>query len=368
MRIISSVCLGALPLVILGLLSCKSNQEINSSTETPPPAPLIYRVAFGSCCSEAHPLPIFYEVIKHQPDVFVFLGDNVYGDTNDMSVLRKKYQQLGDKASYKALKEKVEILATWDDHDYGRNDAGKNYPHKAASKKVFLEFFDEPKDSDRYKHDGIYTSTVRKVGNKTVQFILLDGRTFRDDLKRFDSKSSGKKSFYRWEYSPHTDTSTTFLGEEQWKWLEGELFKPADFRILATGSQFGIEANGYEAWANFPHEQDRLVSLVKKTQANHLIAISGDVHYAEISKFQNPHSYPIFDVTASGLSRKWHFATPNKNRIEGPVMDNHFGLLTIDFSADQPNVKAEIWDGTGNQRIEYTIPFETISFPVSSQE
>ena len=125
----------------------------------------------------------------------------------------------------------------------------------------------------------------------------------------------------------------------------------------------GIEPNGYEAWANFPHEQDRLVQLVKATKANHLVAISGDVHYAEISKFKNPHSYPIYDITASGLSQKWHFATPNKNRIEGPIMDNHFGLLTIDFSADQPNVQAEIWDETGNQRIEYTIPFETIRFP-----
>ena len=84
--------------------------------------------------------------------------------------------------------------------------------------------------------------------------------------------------------------------------------------------------------------------------------------YAEISKFENTHSYPIHDITASGLSQKWHFATPNKNRIEGPIMDNHFGLLTIDFSADQPNVQAEIWDETGNQRVEYTIPFETMRF------
>jgi len=73
--------------------------------------------------------------------------------------------------------------------------------------------------------------------------------------------------------------------------------------------------------------------------------LSGDVHYAEISKFENTHSYPIYDITASGLSQKWHFATPNENRIEGPVMDNHFGLLTIDFSADPPNVQAEISNG-----------------------
>ena len=46
-------------------------------------------------------------------------------------------------------------------------------------------------------------------------------------------------------------------------------------------------------------------------------------------------------------------------------MENHFGMLTIDFSADKPYVKAEAWDGTGNQRIEYTIPLDTIRFPVT---
>ena len=321
---------------------------------------MVYKVAFGSCAHQSHDLPIFHEVIRHQPDAFVFLGDNIYGDTNDMEVMRKKYLQLGEKPSYKALKSNMEILATWDDHDYGQNDAGKNYPHKEESKRIFLEFFEEPKDSERHNHPGIYTSEIRKVGDKTIQFIILDTRTFRDDLK---DNISGIKTFYRWRYQPHTDTSPTLLGESQWQWLEKELQKQADFRILATSIQFGIEANGYEAWANLPHEQQRLTQLIKKTQANHLVTISGDVHYAEISQFSSPDCYPIYDITASGLSQKWHFATPNKNRIEGPIMENHFGLLTIDFSDDQPHAKAEVWDHTGNQRIEYSIPLETIRFP-----
>jgi alkaline phosphatase D len=352
-----------LTLLGLSLISCKQAPTTEGSTKPPLSSePLTFKVAFGSCGQQNHPLPILNEVVKHQPDLFVFLGDNVYGDTHDMAVLRSKYQQLADKPSYQNLKKNVKIEATWDDHDYGKNDAGKNYPQKEASKQIFLKFFDEPKDSERYQHKGIYAAKTYQAGDKTVQLILLDGRTFRDDLLHFSTLKNPKKSFYRREYTPHTDTSTTMLGEQQWQWLEKELLKPADFRILATGTQFGIQANGYEAWANFPHEQERLVKLIQKTKANHLVAISGDVHYAEISKFNSEHSYPIFDVTASGLSQKWHFAAPNKNRIEGPIMENHFGLLTIDFSAKNPHVKAEIWDDTGNQRVEYTIPFQTISF------
>lgn len=322
-----------------------------------------FTIAFGSCGSQEHPLPIFNDVVKHEPDVFIFLGDNIYGDTEDMEILRQKYEQLGSKPSYQNLKRQTDILAVWDDHDYGKNDAGKHYPQKEASKELFLDFFEEPKDSARYRHEGIYHSVYRKVGDKTIQILLLDSRTFRDDLlKVSDQKNAPKKSFYPLDYAPHTNQTATLLGEAQWAWLEDELSKPADSRILASGTQFGIEYNGYEAWANFPHEQERLVQLIKKTQANHLVILSGDVHYAEISTFEHDDCYPLYDVTASGLSKTWKFATPNKNRIEGPIMDNHFGLLTIMFFGPDSRMLAEIWDIRGNQRVEYEIPFHEISF------
>ena len=161
---------------------------------------------------------------------------------------------------------------------------------------------------------------------------------------------------------PHTDESKAFLGEEQWSWLEGELKKKADLRIIASGSQFSHEYNGYESWTNFPHEQERLIQLIKKTKANHLLFISGDVHYAEVSKFEHPDCYPIYDVTSSGLSSTWRFATPNKNRMEGPIMENHFGLLTVNFEHEDPFVLAEVWDIRGNQRVEFSIPLSEISF------
>ena len=322
-----------------------------------------YTIAFGSCSKEQQEIPILSDIAELKPDCFIFLGDNIYGDTRDMSVLRAKYEKLGNKTSYQNLKAATEILAIWDDHDYGANDAGKEYPFKAESKKLFLEFFEEPSDSERFKHEGIYHSVYRKVGTHTVQIILLDNRTFRDELNRMASqKGKHPKYFYRLAYTPHADSSKTLLGAEQWAWLEEELKRPADFRVLASGTQFGIEYNGYEAWANFPHEQERLIQLIKKTQANRLVVLSGDVHYAEISKFEHSDCYPIYDLTSSGLSSKWSFATPNQNRIEGPIMENHFGLLTLDFGASKPEAKAEVWDIRGNQRIEYTIPFDEISF------
>jgi alkaline phosphatase D len=93
-----------------------------------------------------------------------------------------------------------------------------------------------------------------------------------------------------------------------------------------------------------------------------VIFLSGDVHYGEISKLQAPNLYPIYDITSSGLSSTWYFATPNKNRIEGAIMENHFGLLSIDWAPANPSIKMELWDINDNQRVEYTIGLDEISF------
>jgi hypothetical protein len=76
----------------------------------------------------------------------------------------------------------LRYIATWDDHDYGVNDGGKEYPKKEESKKIFLDFFKEPDTSSRWKHKGIYTSYYYGEAGKKLQVIVLDCRTFRDRL------------------------------------------------------------------------------------------------------------------------------------------------------------------------------------------
>lgn len=322
------------------------------------------KIAFGSCGKTKSGLPILNLVVDHHPDLFIFLGDNVYGDTYDMEVLQNKYKKLNSLESYQNLKNTTPIIATWDDHDFGWNDAGRHYPFKEESKKIFLDFFEEPTDSDRWNHEGIYTSYIKEYDGKKLQIILLDNRTFRDDLKPYNNEFSDNEAFfYHIDYAPYSlNSDSTFLGEEQWLWLEKQFEKEADIRIIGSGSQFGISYNGYESWANFPNEQKRMIDLIQQKKVNGVVFLSGDVHYAEISKYESSNIYPIYDVTASGLSSKWHFATSNTNRIEGPVMENHFGLLTIDWKKEETSLKMEIWDELNNQRIEHTINLNKISF------
>ncbi len=325
--------------------------------------PLVSRIAFGSCAHEDKPQPVLDTVLRHNPDLFVYLGDNIYGDTRDMKVLRSKYARLAAKPEFQRLKKGTKVLATWDDHDFGWNDSGRHYRFKKESREIFLNFWEEPLNSPRRSHEGIYTSYMFEGNGRRLQLILLDGRTFRDDLRTYRGElHRDDRFFYPLDYHPHETPDSTLLGEAQWQWLEAALSEPADLRIIGSGTQFGISFNGYEAWANFPFEQKRLLNLIKKTRANGVLFITGDVHYAEISKLREKDLYPIYDITASGITSTWHFATPNENRIEGPVMDNHFGLLSIDWSQEDPLIKMEIYDARNNQRIEYSVRLSEISF------
>ncbi len=342
-----ALCLSAVILV-----SCGGNKTTSAT-----------KIAFGSCGWQDEPQPVLAIAAEQKPDAFIFLGDNIYGDTENMDTLRAKYERWGAMNDFKKLDSATRILATWDDHDYGWNDSGKWYPFRKESKEIFLEFFKEPAESERRMHEGIYHTEYISTGDNKVQVILLDVRTFRNNLLPYDSSAElpRKKYFYELDYVPHVSADSTLLGAEQWKWLESELSKPADLRLVCSGSQFGIEFNGYEAWANFPHEQKRMLELIKQTKANGVIFLTGDVHYAEISKLEEPGLYPVYDVTASGITSTWDFPTLNKNRIEGPVMENHFGLLTIEWEAD-PVIRMEIIDKARNSRVEYTIKRSDISF------
>lgn len=312
-------------------------------------APAQLKIAFGSCSKENKPQPILYSVVKQKPDLFVYLGDNIYGDTKLMFILRAKYRKLKRKKEFQALRDSVPIVATWDDHDYGENDSGKEYIRKKASKRIFLKFFREPKDSERRKHKGIYTSYYYKAGKDSVQLILLDNRTFRTKLTRTDEKRPDNMG----PYVPDSSSNASMLGEEQWKWLDEQLKKPASFRIIGTSTQFIAEFNGHEAWANFPAEKKRLLNLIDENNVTNLAFITGDPHYAEISKMKTPKGTQLTEVTSSGITQVWYNTGPNKYRVGEGYLKQNFG--TIEFDSLNNNVTFRIHGLSGEEILKDTV-------------
>lgn len=315
------------------------------------------RVAFGSCVHQDKAKPVLDLVAASASDLFVFMGDNVYGDTNDMGVLQSKYDKLAASPEFQHLRAAVPLVATWDDHDYGANDAGKEYPHKIESKQIFVDFWQEPADSPRRTRDGVYTSYLYEEPGGTLQIILLDTRWFRDPLDLVTDPTK-----YKNDYQPTDDTSRTMLGDAQWAWLEQELGRPADVRIIGTSTQLGHEYNGWESWTNMPHERKKMVDLIQKTGAEATFFISGDVHWGELSKLEVAGGYPLYDLTSSGITETWPVIETNANRVGEPVAENNYGFVEIAWGATDHMLSLGLVDVTGATRVEHTVSTSELRF------
>lgn len=301
-------------------------------------------IAFGSCANQSKPQPIWDAVTASRPDLFIFLGDNIYGDTEDMHLLRARYAQLGQNPGYQRLLATTPVIATWDDHDYGANDAGAEYPKKVESKQIFLDFFGEPVTSERRQRaDGIYTAYAYGPSGQRVQVLLLDTRWNRSPLAQVSEAEYAKRRFQRiGPYTATTDPNAQLLGKAQWQWLAEQLRQPAEIRIIATSIPFLQAGTGWEIWANFPAEQERLLALIEETQANGILFITGDTHRAQFSKRTAGVPYPLWEVNSSGLTENVDWPAPDSSRLGGYYNEDNYGLLRIDWTETDPEITMEI--------------------------
>ncbi len=312
------------------------------------------RIAFGSCAQQDRPQPIWQAVVASRPELFLFLGDTIYADTKDMEVMRKKYAQLAAQPGWQKLRKTCPVLATWDDHDYGANDAGADYPKKDESQQIFLDFFGVPKDSPRRTRKGVYHAKVFGPTDRRVQVILLDTRYFRSPLKKRGKSARGQGT-----YVPNPDPSATILGETQWKWLAEQLKVPARLRLLVSSIQVVAEDHGWEKWMNFPHERERLYKLLRDTKASGVVILSGDRHLAELSMMDAGIGYPLYDLTSSGLNKGyqgWRKLETNRRRVMTMNQGDNFGLVSIDWDRPYPLVSLQIRDEHGDITIQQKIP------------
>jgi alkaline phosphatase D len=307
----------------------------------PPP---ISRIAFGSCAKQGKPQPIWDAIVETKPEMFLFIGDNIYGDTKDPAVLKAKWQQLGAEPGYQRLKAACPILATWDDHDYGWDDAGAEYSIKKESQQVFLDFFEDPANSPRRKREGVYDAKTFGPPGKRVQVILLDTRYFRSPLHKPKEKPAHEPGEgWSGPYRPTSDAEATILGPEQWKWLAEQLRQAAEVRILASSIQVVAHEHGWEHWSNFPRERERLFKLLANSRASGVVVISGDRHSAEISAHDPGIGYALYDVTSSSLNQplKWHNEV-NRHRVGMKYVEANFGTILINWEEADPTLRLQV--------------------------
>jgi alkaline phosphatase D len=298
-------------------------------------------IAFGSCSDEDEPQEMWKEVIALKPNLWIWGGDNVYADTQDMMVLKAKYDKQKSNGDYQKLLRTCPITGTWDDHDYGVNDGGKLYPKKDESKKYLLDFLGIAEPNSVFERSGVYNSLVIGKGKRKVKIINLDTRSFRDTIMKVsyvDSLTKKKQT----KYAPN-DTGDV-LGAAQWEWLADELQSDAQLIIVNSSIQVLSNEHRFEKWANLPTARKRLLDLIEASKKR-VIIISGDRHVAEFSKIDLPGlGYPLYDFTSSGITHTWAepWVEHNPYRVGDLVIQKTFGLIQIDWSGKAPKVSLQI--------------------------
>ncbi|WP_049724762.1 alkaline phosphatase D family protein [Wenzhouxiangella marina] len=318
------------------------------------------RIAVASCRGQDEPAPILDVLRARDPDLFLYIGDNVYGDvwslSPDMEELMRAYAELSEQRDFQRVAAAVPIMATWDDHDYGMNDGGRTYYGKYGSEAIFETYWGM-EDHPVADRDGVYYSETFGPEGQRVQIIMLDTRFFRTDLTR--SPNRGAAGMER--YVPSDAPDQDMLGPEQWAWLEAELRKPADLRLLVSSVQVLADVHGWEAWKQLPRSQARLYEIIETSGANGVILVSGDRHLSALYRQGGITDYPLYELTASSLNRVVRDENDemSSNQLGPAYARENFGEITIDWSARQ--VSLTVHDMEGDAVLEQSIPFADIS-------
>ncbi len=331
-----------------------------------PSAPLA-RIVFASCAQQNDDQSIWNLIAAEDPDLVLSMGDNVYGDvrSNDPALpeLKAAYMRLAASEPFQRVRAGAPVLAVWDDHDYGLNDGGGDYPLKDKSEALFDYVWAVERDDPRAGRPGVYGAWMIGPEGRRVQVIMLDTRYFRSPLKPTDE--IGARGRERW--LPDADPSKTMLGEAQWDWLEEELKKPADLRLLVSSIQVMSEGHGYEAWRELPLEREKLYAVIKRANADNLMVLSGDRHAAALYERKDVIDYPLFEATASSLNLPasarrsetgdtWMEVDPN--RIGEVYYDANYGRIDIDWAAN--TVRVSIIDSAGVAVLGKAIDLSTL--------
>jgi alkaline phosphatase D len=305
----------------------------------------LHRMAFGSCNRQDAPQPLWKPIVADRPDLWVWMGDNIYGDSPVMDTLRAKYIRQNAVVDYQLMKASTPIIGVWDDHDYGINDGGKHFAQKKDSRDLMFDFLDVPANSPDRQREGGYSAHTYGEGEQQVKVILLDARYFRDSLVRVDR-------VYQ------INSTGQILGDTQWKWLENELkTSTARVNFIVSGIQFLPTEHAYEKWANFPQEREKLLEVIASSGVQNPILMSGDRHIAEIMKLVDSR-FPkgLYEVTASGLTHTWSGIAEEKNsfRVSDLIAQLNYGLATFDWKND--TVLVEIKGENGSLYAKQEIP------------
>jgi alkaline phosphatase D len=272
-------------------------------------------------------------------EAIVLLGDMPYIDSTELAVQRRRYREFYSVPDVSAALGKVPFYATWDDHDFGRNDTNGLLPGKENSRQAFLENHANPS----YGEDGVGIYTHFRRG--PVDVFLLDARTFAGT-----------------EPSPFDAEKTSLLGAAQWKWLERELAaSTAPFKILATGMIWnGATRPGKkDHWMTYPHERQAVFDYIGEKRISGVVLVGGDIHRSRALRYPTTESagYELTELITSPLANTVIEAAnaPSPHLLHDVGQKETFLLVTVDMTAKPPTLVGKCMNAAGEELFEVAL-------------
>lgn len=286
-------------------LSAQTNHERLTSLKT------IKKITFGSCNNQNDKQPLWKDIMAQKADLWIWGGDAIYADWGK-EPMDKAYEKQKKQADYAQFSATIPMIGTWDDHDYGRNEATGTYANKRESQKHFLDFLEEPEDSLRRKQEGIYTSYEFGEENQKIKIILLDNRYFKG-----------------------VDKKAPLLGEEQWKWLENEFeTSTAQLHFIVAGlSVFSPTLPYTEEWWHYPVEVNRMKKILEQYKVKAPVFLTGDKHFSSIFKFSGQLEFMSSGLTHTAPYRTWWYLG---RKYPTTYFGLSYGVIEIDWQDSTP--------------------------------
>jgi len=272
---------------------------------------------------------IYDSIATHQADFMFWLGDNIYlreGEWNSREGVQYRYRHTRFHPALQKVMRTGSHLAIWDDHDFGPNDGDSTYQLRKMTAELFKQVWPNPEWVDQ---DHLYTNY--RIGD--VELFLMDDRSHRAPNNALASEEKA------------------FLGKKQMDWLIQSLkASNANFKIIAIGSQVLSNCNLAEGYIfGYEHELDEMLKRIKENQIEGVLFFSGDKHLTEISRYDYPGLYPLYDLTVSPFTS---FPTPiklsNSHRVKGTfVGKRNFGILNFVGNKDERRMVIKIYNVKG---------------------
>lgn len=283
---------------------------------------------------------IFNVMAAQQPDLMLWLGDNLYFREVDYSSpegMARRWAYERRQPTLQRLLRTGAHVAIWDDHDYGPNNSNRSFVHKEAALDLMKRYWANP-SWGMPDVQGAFSV----VSFNDVDIFLMDNRWYRDDEQL-------------------NDPQRQMYGAAQLRWLKNALLaSQARFKIVAGGTQQLMKSPRGDSWADYPAEREDFLKFLSDTKLGGVLFMSGDVHRSELSKLERPGLYTLYDLTCSPMTSGVYVDERLRDRpgtVPGTVTmgERNFCKLRVEGTRAERRIVVQVMSVDGVTKFTHTL-------------